>query len=221
MTETAWLQAYNCSLHSSNMTTTKVIAVLRAHKRVSVITFSWVAFWAFWLIPNWRELGPFYFLVFSAGFVMLIPSQLFWIGRVLDLGERFIPGKPRRAWLAVIATVAYNFAIWGRLFGGDSTHLTLRGFLIDGVWSVWLVGSMVGFGLVIVFWTADLHDSCRSAGLSQSAQGCGRPRRRSHAWGHSSRPALARPPPVARADRRRGKRRAVCGRGLRAFLRPA
>jgi predicted MPP superfamily phosphohydrolase len=133
----------------------KIICFFRAHKRVSVITFSWVAFWAFHVVHNWRDLGPFYLLVFFAGFVMLIPSQLFWIGRVLDLGERFIPGKSRRLWLAVIATVAYNFAIWYHPRGGDSTHLTLRGLLLDGAWPVWLVGSIVGFGLVIVFWTAD------------------------------------------------------------------
>lgn len=42
-----------------------MITFLRAHKRVSVITFLWFAFCAFWLIPNWRE-GPFYFLFFSA-----------------------------------------------------------------------------------------------------------------------------------------------------------
>jgi len=64
---------------------------------------------------------------------MLFAGQLFWIPRVLDIGERFIPGKPRRAWLAVIATVVYvfffafNFAIFdNRPRGGDSTHLMLR-----------------------------------------------------------------------------------------------
>ena len=102
-----------------------MISVLRAHKRVSVIIFSWVAFCAFWLIPNWRE-GPFYFLFFSAIFVMLIASQLFWIRCVVDLVERFIPGKPRRAWLAVIATVVYvsfvacKFAPWDSQIGRAS-----------------------------------------------------------------------------------------------------
>lgn len=71
-----------------------MVRFFRAHKRVSVIILSWVAFCAFSLIPNWRE-GPFYFLFFSALFVTLIASQLFWIGRVVGLGERFIPGKPR------------------------------------------------------------------------------------------------------------------------------
>jgi predicted MPP superfamily phosphohydrolase len=130
-----------------------------AHKRVSVIFFSWVAFCAFVLIPNWRE-GLFYFLFFSALFVMLIASQLFWVGRVVGLGERFIPGKPRHARLTVIASVvclfffAYNIGPWD-IPRGDSTHLRLRNLLIEAPFWWWFVGSMVGFGLVIVFWTVD------------------------------------------------------------------
>jgi hypothetical protein len=137
----------------------RMISFLRAHKRVSVITLSWVAFCALRLIPNWRE-GPLYFLFFSAMFVMLISSQLFWICRVVGLGERFIPGKPRRVWLRIIEGVAYlfffayQFTPWD-IPRGDSTHLTLRSILFDGAWSVWLVGSMAGFGLVMVFWTVD------------------------------------------------------------------
>ena len=66
-------------------------------------------------------MGPFYFLLFFAILVMLIASQLFWIRRVLDLGERFIPGKPRRAWLAVIAGVVYLF-----FFAYSFTSLDIR-----------------------------------------------------------------------------------------------
>ena len=95
------------SLDSSGTNMARMITFLRAHKRL--ITFSLVAFGAFWLAPSWSEVGPFYFLLFFAIFVMLIASQLFWIRRVLDLGERFIPGKPRRAWLAVIAGLIYLF----------------------------------------------------------------------------------------------------------------
>jgi uncharacterized protein len=136
-----------------------MLSFFRAHKHVSVITFSWVAFCGFRLIPNWRE-GPFYFLFFSALFVTLIASQLFWIRRVLDLGERFIPGKPRRVWLMIIVGVAYllflahRFTPWDSP-RGDSTHLTLRSVLFHGAWSVWLVGSWVGFGLVAAFWAVD------------------------------------------------------------------
>ena len=44
---------------------------------------------------------------------MLVASQLFWVRRILDLGERFIPGKPRRDWVAVITGAVYLFIKWG------------------------------------------------------------------------------------------------------------
>src|SRR5437588_6216074 len=135
-----------------------IISFFRAHKRV--ITFSFVALCAFWLTPSWSEAGPFYFVLAFVLFVMLIAGQLFWVGRVIGLGERFILGKPQRIWLKVIVGVPYlfffasNFGPW-YIPRGDSTHLTLRSVLLDGAWSVWLVGSWVGFGLVMVFWTVD------------------------------------------------------------------
>jgi uncharacterized protein len=135
------------------------ISFFRAHKRASVIFFSWVAFCAFVLIPNRRE-GPFYFLFFSALFITMIASQVFWIPRVVGFGERFILGKSGRACLRIIVGVVYLF-FFACSFGllniprGDSTHLTLRSVLLDGAWWVWLVGSWVGFGLVMVFWTVD------------------------------------------------------------------
>src|SRR2546421_6104112 len=107
----------------------------------------------------WRE-GPFAFVFFSTLFVTMIASQLFWIPRVIGLGERFILGKPQRIWLKVIVGVPYlfffasNFGPW-YIPRGDSTHLTLRSVLLDVAWSVWLVGSWVGFALVMVFWTVD------------------------------------------------------------------
>src|SRR5205814_1611795 len=128
-------------------------------RSVSVIIFSLVVFCAFVLIPSWRE-GPFAFVFFSTLFVTMIASQLFWIPRVIGLGERFILGKPQRIWLKVIVGVPYlfffasNFGPW-YIPRGDSTHLTLRSVLLDGAWSVWLVGSWVGFALVMVFWTVD------------------------------------------------------------------
>jgi predicted MPP superfamily phosphohydrolase len=135
-----------------------MISFFRAHKGVNVITFSWAAVCGLRLIPNWRE-GPFYFLFFSALFVTLIGSQLFWLRCVLELGDRFIPGKGRRVWLRIIVGFAYllffahRFTSWDPR--GDSTHLTLRSLLFHGAWSVWLVGSFVGFGLVMVFWMVD------------------------------------------------------------------
>ena len=84
------------SLDSSGTNMARMITFFRAHKRL--ITFSLVAVCAFWLTPSWSEVGPFGFLFFFALFVMLIVSQLFWVGRVVDLGERFIAGTPRLAY---------------------------------------------------------------------------------------------------------------------------
>ena len=154
-------QAYNrCAVFlKKTKTATMMSSFFGAHKRVSVIIFSWVVFCAFVLIPNWRE-GPFYFLFFSTLFVTLIASQLFWIPRVVGLGERFILGKRQRLSFRIVVGVVYlfffacNFGPWN-ISRGDSTHLTLRSVLFDGAWSVWLVGSWVGFGLVMVFWIVD------------------------------------------------------------------
>jgi uncharacterized protein len=150
------------SLHSSGTKMARMARFLRAHKRL--ISFSLVAFGAFWLTPSWSEVGPFDFLFFFALFVMLIVGQIFWVGRVVDLGERFIPGKPRRAWLTAIASVvclfffAYNIGLYvspWKIPRGDSTHLTLRHVLFEAPFWWWFVGSWVGFGLVMVFWTVD------------------------------------------------------------------
>ena len=67
----------------------KTITVLRAHKRVivSLLIFAYAAF----LLIHPDEFGRSIDLLFLALLVMLIASQFFWIGRILDLGERFIP----------------------------------------------------------------------------------------------------------------------------------
>jgi hypothetical protein len=137
-----------------------MISFLRAHKRV--LTFSLVALCAFWLTPSWSEAGPFYFVFFFAIFMMLIAGQFFWIGRVVCLGERFIPGKPRRALLTASASVVWLFFVaynlgpyispW-EIPRGDSTHLTLRHVLFEAPFWWWFVGSWVGFVLLMVFWT--------------------------------------------------------------------
>jgi uncharacterized protein len=144
----------------------KAIGLTRAHKRVisRVVTFSLVAFCTFWLTPSWSEVGPLGFLFFFALFVMLIVSQIFWVGRVVDLGERFIPGKPGRALLNLIASVvclfffAYNIGLYispWKIPRGDSTHLTLRHVLFEAPFWWWFVGSWTGFALVLVFWMLD------------------------------------------------------------------
>jgi len=141
-----------------------MLSFFRAHKRT--ITILLVILCAFWLYPNFDS----EFLLFFPIFVLLIVSQLFWIRRALDLGERFMPGKPRRIWLAIVAMViyvffcVYSFTHFGILHqwhlfttGRLPVHADprMRGMLIDGALCVWLLGSWLGFCLVMVFWTAD------------------------------------------------------------------
>ena len=71
-----------------------MISFFRAHKRA--ITILLVVLCAFWLSPSFERSEAFCFLLFFGIFVLLIASQLFWIRRVLDLGDRLIPGSRRR-----------------------------------------------------------------------------------------------------------------------------
>src|SRR5437879_10324005 len=66
--------------------------------------------------------GDFFDLITLALFLLFIASQVFWIGRILDLGERLIPGKPRRAWLAVVAGLFYLF-VFAYSFPGIESSL--------------------------------------------------------------------------------------------------
>jgi len=115
---------------------------------------------------------------------------------------------------------AYNIGLYispWKIPRGDSTHLTLRHVLFEAAFWWWFVGSWVGFGLVMVFWTA---------GRTTRAVAWVYRKARKASAGHAAAPlpnvtaldpTLARPPPIARADCCRGERRAVCGRGLRSF----
>ena len=85
----------NCILVLAVMKLARVVGFFRAYKRriVSSLIFAYAAF----LLIHPDEEGRAFDLIHFALLVMLIASQFFWIGRILDLGERFIPGKPRRA----------------------------------------------------------------------------------------------------------------------------
>ena len=136
----------------------RMISFVRAHKRV--IAFSLVAFGAFWLAPSWGELGPLYFLLFFAIFVMLITSQLFWIRRVHELGERMIPSKRWRKGLDTIGLLVYLFLLAFNLFtwnteSNKGSGLTLRAALLEAPFWLWLVGSFFGFLIAILLGTID------------------------------------------------------------------
>jgi DNA-binding CsgD family transcriptional regulator len=139
-----------------------ITTFLRVRKRLITVLF--VAICAFLLTPSRKEVGLAYFPFWFASFMLLFGSQVFWIGQFLDVGARFIPG-PRRFWLVISATVlyvffffAYSFAPLKMLFTGHIIQAAGKRFyrtLIDGIFSVWLVGSFIGFLLVAFFFAAD------------------------------------------------------------------
>ncbi len=143
----------------------RMISFLQAYKRV--IVFGLVFAYSAFRVAHPDEDGRFGDLFFIAVFVMLIAGQLFWIRRAIDLGERFLPGKPRRGLLAVVACLVYlyffaysfthlgvvHLATMGHTIGAADPRL--RSVLMEGAFTWWLVGSWLGFGLVIVFWTVD------------------------------------------------------------------
>jgi predicted MPP superfamily phosphohydrolase len=134
-----------------------VVRFLRAYKRVIVssLVFAYAAF----LLIHPDEFGRFLDMAFLAIFVMLIASQFFWVRRVLDVVERFLPGKSRRSWLAVVAFLIYLFFFIYSYPSIESTndHVfraadpRLSSLLIVGIFWWWLVASWAGFVLWIAF----------------------------------------------------------------------
>ena len=100
-------------------------------------------------------------LIGLALLLIFIASQLFWIGRILDLGERFIPGKPHRAWLAIMAGLVYSFVFlysypeWGLGHIIRAADHRPQSMLIYAAFWWWFVGSLSAFLLVIAFGVAD------------------------------------------------------------------
>jgi predicted MPP superfamily phosphohydrolase len=95
-------------------------------------------------------------------FVIFIVGQLFWIGRILDLGQRLIPGKPRRAWLAIIAGLFYLFVLlysYPRMSSAfhvfRAADYRLHSTLIEAAVWWWFVGSLLAFAFVIAFGMVD------------------------------------------------------------------
>ncbi len=148
------------SVWSSATKMARMIRFLRAHKR-RILTALVVAYASFLLIHPDEE-GRVFDLIHFTLLVTLVASQFFWIRRLVDVGERFLPGKPRRAWLGGMAgaiclllfaynVVTWNSEAWNR--SHVSTALTLRSVLLEAPFWWWFVGSFAGFFLVLAFWT--------------------------------------------------------------------
>src|ERR1700745_2586357 len=62
-------------------------------------------------------------LILLALLLIFIASQIFWLGRLIELGERFIPRRPRRVWLAIIAAWSIFVFLYSYSEGGHG-HVT-------------------------------------------------------------------------------------------------
>ena len=140
----------------------RMFRFFRANRRRIAISLL-LAYVAFILIYPDEE-GRISDLIWFAVLVLFIASQLFWIRRVVDVGERLLPGKPRRALLGALVGViylillVYNLATWNSEAWNRthvSTALTLRSVLLEAPFWWWFVGSFAGFFLVLAFRTVD------------------------------------------------------------------
>jgi predicted MPP superfamily phosphohydrolase len=112
------------------------------------------------LVARFDEFGRFE-LILLALLLMFIASQIFWLGRLVDVGARFIPGRPRRVWLAIMTVVLYFFVFlysypeWGLGHTIRAADYRPQNMLIHAAFWWWFVGSLSAFLLVIAFGAAD------------------------------------------------------------------
>jgi len=105
--------------------------------------------------------GDFLDLITLALFLVFIASQVFWIGRIVDLGKWLFPDQPRVR-LVVIADLVYLFVIaysFPTTIGQGHTFRTayygLSNIVFEAVFWWWFVGSMLAFALVVAFGTVE------------------------------------------------------------------
>jgi predicted MPP superfamily phosphohydrolase len=153
----------------------RLIGFLKAHKRA--ILFFFIFAYALFLLLHPDEFGRFVDLVFLAILVMLIASQVFWIRRVLDLAARLVPGRPRRAWFAIITVLVYLFVFTYSYPSIQSTNnhifraadYRLHGIVIEAAFWWWFVGSLLGFLMVMALGILD-RTACSAAWLLRKAR---------------------------------------------------
>ena len=102
------------------------------------------------LVARSDEFGRFE-LILLALLLIFIASQLFWIWRLVDVEQRFIPGRPRRVWLAIMTVVVYLFVLlysypeWGQGHVIRPADYRPQSVLIYAAFWWWFVGSMAAF----------------------------------------------------------------------------
>lgn len=106
--------------------------------------------------------SAFFDLTAFALLLVFIASQLFWVGRVVDLGLRFTPGKSSRVGLTIIAVLIYLFVfIYSYPSTVGQSHVfrpadyRIHSVAIEAAFWLWFVGSMLGFAIWIALWGSD------------------------------------------------------------------
>jgi len=98
-------------------------------------------------------------LVSLALIFFFLASQLYWFRRLAEWGAKLIPSREIRRGLAGAGAIVYIFLFaymvaWTRN-GGTPTRLTIKTALLDAPFQWWLLGSLLGFGLFLLFWAGD------------------------------------------------------------------
>ncbi len=99
-------------------------------------------------------------LIFIAFNLIFIASQLYWIRRVRELGERLIASKRWRKGLGAAGLMVYLFLLAFNVLTWDTdsnkgSGLTLRAVLLEAPFWLWFVGSLLGFLVAILLWIVD------------------------------------------------------------------
>ncbi len=99
------------------------------------------------------------FLISTAFVSIFIASQLFWIRQFAAWGGRLVSHATLRRWLGGLGVIlfvflfAYNL-VWAQA-ARSPTHLTLQAALLEAPFRWWMVSSILGFVVAMLFWIAD------------------------------------------------------------------
>jgi predicted MPP superfamily phosphohydrolase len=127
-----------------------MITRLKAHRGAIILTLSVWAFTIVLAIVNWDE-GISFFILFSAISLLIVSSQVFWVRRVGALGTRFVKHRKWRIVSGTLGLLAYLFLLAFSIVGhaDKGSRMTLRAGL-EVLFSLWFVGSVLGFVVVLV-----------------------------------------------------------------------
>ena len=89
--------------------------------------------------------------------LLFVPSQLFWMREIRDLGRKFVRNDQLRAWFGRIGLALYGVLLVMNLWPSrarESGHLTLTAAFIQAPFRWWMLASLLGFVAVAVFYFA-------------------------------------------------------------------